>query len=64
MHLSRGGEGVTQFIAYNRTRPPSLDPTVGILINVSEDHLDRHGTLEHYAAVKERLIAGPERARR
>ena len=39
---------------------PSLDPTVGILINVSEDHLDRHGTMEHYAAVKERLVAGVE----
>ncbi|MFN5721946.1 MAG: Mur ligase family protein, partial [Bradyrhizobium sp.] len=29
-----------------------------ILINISEDHIDRHGTLEHYAAVKERLVAG------
>ncbi len=36
----------------------SLDPSVGILINLSEDHLDRHGTMEHYAAVKERLVAG------
>jgi UDP-N-acetylmuramoylalanine--D-glutamate ligase len=25
---------------------------------VSEDHIDRHGTLEHYAAVKARLVAG------
>jgi len=37
---------------------PTLDPSVGILINVSEDHLDRHGTLQHYAAIKERLVAG------
>src|SRR5690242_5974240 len=37
---------------------PSLDPTVGILINISEDHIDRHGTLDNYAAVKERLVAG------
>src|SRR6266567_1800166 len=37
---------------------PSLDPTVGILLNVTEDHLDRHGTLRNYAAVKERLVAG------
>lgn len=36
----------------------SLDPSVGVLINVSEDHLDRHGTLAHYAAIKERLVAG------
>jgi UDP-N-acetylmuramoylalanine--D-glutamate ligase len=40
---------------------PSLDPRVGVLINISEDHLDRHGTLAHYAAVKERLVAGVPR---
>jgi UDP-N-acetylmuramoylalanine--D-glutamate ligase len=28
------------------------------LINLSEDHLDRHGTMAHYAEVKERLVAG------
>lgn len=37
---------------------PTLDPAVGILLNVSEDHLDRHGTFENYAAIKERLVAG------
>ena len=37
---------------------PGLDPSIGILINLSEDHLDRHGTMEHYAAVKARLISG------
>jgi UDP-N-acetylmuramoylalanine--D-glutamate ligase len=37
---------------------PSIDPTIGILINLTEDHLDRHGTMDIYAAVKERLIAG------
>jgi UDP-N-acetylmuramoylalanine--D-glutamate ligase len=37
---------------------PSLDPSVGILINLTEDHLDRHGTMANYGAVKERLIAG------
>ncbi len=35
---------------------PSLAPTVGVLLNISPDHLDRHGTLENYAAIKERLI--------
>ena len=39
---------------------PSLAPTIGILINLTPDHLDRHGTMEHYAAVKERLVAGAE----
>ncbi|MBV9524016.1 MAG: UDP-N-acetylmuramoyl-L-alanine--D-glutamate ligase [Alphaproteobacteria bacterium] len=37
---------------------PSLDPSVGVLINLSEDHLDRHGTMENYAAVKARLVSG------
>jgi UDP-N-acetylmuramoylalanine--D-glutamate ligase len=40
---------------------PSLDPSIGILINLTEDHLDRHGTMAHYAAVKERLIAGVQK---
>ena len=36
---------------------PSLDPYVGILLNLTPDHLDRHGTMENYAAIKERLVA-------
>ena len=49
---------VVECSSYQIDLAPSLDPRVGILINVSEDHLDRHGTLDHYAAVKERLVAG------
>jgi UDP-N-acetylmuramoylalanine--D-glutamate ligase len=44
--------------SYQIDLAPTLDPSVGILINLSEDHLDRHGTMERYAAVKERLVAG------
>jgi UDP-N-acetylmuramoylalanine--D-glutamate ligase len=40
---------------------PSLAPSIGVLLNISPDHLDRHGTMEHYAALKARLV---ERARR
>jgi UDP-N-acetylmuramoylalanine--D-glutamate ligase len=49
---------VIECSSYQIDLAPSLDPSVGILINLSEDHLDRHGTMENYAAVKERLIAG------
>ncbi|TWB92082.1 UDP-N-acetylmuramoylalanine--D-glutamate ligase [Bradyrhizobium macuxiense] len=49
---------VIEMSSYQIDLAPSLDPSVGILINISEDHIDRHGTLEHYAAVKERLVAG------
>src|SRR6201994_376910 len=48
---------VIEMSSYQIDLTPSLDPTVGILINLSEDHIDRHGTLEHYAAVKQRLVA-------
>ncbi|MGO4872859.1 MAG: UDP-N-acetylmuramoyl-L-alanine--D-glutamate ligase [Roseiarcus sp.] len=41
---------------------PSLAPSVGALINVTPDHLDRHGTLEDYAAIKERVVARAEAA--
>ena len=41
---------------------PTLDPSIGILLNVTEDHLDRHGTLAHYAAIKERLVTGAQTA--
>ncbi len=43
---------------------PSLAPTIGVLLNVSADHLDRHGpgddpalAMRNYAAIKERLVA-------
>ncbi len=41
---------------------PSLAPSVGVLLNVSPDHLDRHGTMEAYAAIKERCVAQAGRA--
>jgi UDP-N-acetylmuramoylalanine--D-glutamate ligase len=41
---------------------PSLRPTIGVLLNISPDHLDRHGTMENYAAIKERLVAKAEMA--
>jgi len=49
---------VIECSSYQIDLAPSLDPSVGILINLSEDHLDRHGTMAHYAEVKERLVAG------
>src|SRR5262249_62013788 len=36
---------------------PSVDPSVAVILNVTEDHLDRHGTMANYAAIKARLGA-------
>ncbi|WP_454813387.1 UDP-N-acetylmuramoyl-L-alanine--D-glutamate ligase [Labrys neptuniae] len=49
---------VVECSSYQIDLAPSIDPSVAILLNVTEDHLDRHGTLEHYAAVKARLVEG------
>jgi UDP-N-acetylmuramoylalanine--D-glutamate ligase len=49
---------VIECSSYQIDLAPSINPSVGILINLSEDHLDRHGTMQHYADVKERLVAG------
>lgn len=33
-------------------------PDIGILLNISPDHLDRHGTLENYASAKMKMFQG------
>jgi UDP-N-acetylmuramoylalanine--D-glutamate ligase len=35
---------------------PGLKPDVGVLSNLSPDHIDRHGSMENYAAIKARLM--------
>ncbi len=51
---------VLEVSSYQIDLAPSLKPTVGILLNVSEDHLDRHGTMENYAALKTLVPASVE----
>jgi UDP-N-acetylmuramoylalanine--D-glutamate ligase len=51
---------VLEISSYQTDLAPSLKPTVGILLNVSEDHLDRHGSMENYAALKMLVPASVE----
>ncbi|KQS72638.1 UDP-N-acetylmuramoylalanine--D-glutamate ligase [Rhizobium sp. Leaf371] len=53
---------VVECSSYQIDLSPSLEPTAGILLNLTPDHIDRHGTMEHYAAVKERLVAASHTA--
>ena len=48
---------VVECSSYQIDLAPGLNPSVGILLNLTPDHIDRHGTMENYAAVKERLVA-------
>jgi UDP-N-acetylmuramoylalanine--D-glutamate ligase len=47
---------VIECSSYQIDLAPSIDPTIGIMLNVTPDHIDRHGTIEHYAAVKSRIL--------
>jgi UDP-N-acetylmuramoylalanine--D-glutamate ligase len=51
---------VLEISSYQVDLVPSLHASVGILLNVSEDHLDRHGTMENYAALKALVPAAVE----
>ena len=53
---------VVECSSYQIDLAPTLNPSAGILLNLTPDHLDRHGSMEHYADIKERLIAGSDTA--
>ncbi len=48
---------VIEMSSYQIDLSPTFRPDVGVLLNITPDHLDRHGSLEHYAGVKARLFA-------
>lgn len=58
---------VVEMSSFQIDLTPSLAPTIGVLLNLSPDHLDRHGppddadaAMRNYAAIKERLVVGAE----
>ena len=57
-----GRHYVVECSSYQIDLAPSINPTAGILLNLTPDHLDRHGTVQHYASIKERLVAGSDTA--
>jgi UDP-N-acetylmuramoylalanine--D-glutamate ligase len=52
---------VLEISSYQVDLAHSLHATVGVLLNVSEDHLDRHGAMENYAALKMLVPAAVEK---
>ena len=48
--------------SYQVDLAPSINASAGVLLNLTPDHLDRHGTMQHYASIKERLVAGADTA--
>ena len=60
--FAAGRHYVIECSSYQIDLAPSIDPSVGVLLNVTPDHLDRHGTIENYAAVKAGLVLGAKKA--
>jgi len=46
--------------ALDQGRVNGVEFSIAILTNLTRDHLDYHGTLEHYAKAKEKLFLRPE----
>jgi len=55
--LPAGGVYVLELSSYQLDLTFSLDCDVAILLNITPDHLDRHGSLAAYAAAKAQLFA-------
>ena len=47
---------VLEISSYQIDLSPGLKPDVTILTNITPDHIDRHGSMENYVAVKTRLL--------
>jgi UDP-N-acetylmuramoylalanine--D-glutamate ligase len=47
---------VLELSSYQIDLTPSVKPDVAVLINVTADHIDRHGTIENYANVKANIF--------
>jgi UDP-N-acetylmuramoylalanine--D-glutamate ligase len=53
---------VLEVSSYQVDLSPGLVPDVGVLSNITPDHIDRHGSLENYAAIKARLVKATARS--
>jgi UDP-N-acetylmuramoylalanine--D-glutamate ligase len=48
---------VLELSSYQLDLTPSCHPDVAVLLNITPDHLDRHGTMERYAQAKAGIFA-------
>ncbi|MGI9520204.1 MAG: UDP-N-acetylmuramoyl-L-alanine--D-glutamate ligase [Hyphomicrobiaceae bacterium] len=54
--LNRNRAYVIELSSYQIDLMPTLHPTVGVLLNISPDHIERHGTFAQYARIKGRVL--------
>ncbi len=54
--LADDGHYVIEYSSFQIDLTPTFDATAACLLNITPDHIDRHGSLEHYAEVKARIF--------
>ena len=54
--LPKGGIYVLELSSYQLELTPDLDLDVAVMLNITPDHLSRHGGLEGYVAAKKRIF--------
>ena len=47
---------VVELSSYQIEQSPELAPAIGVWTTLTPDHLERHGSLDHYRAIKRRLL--------
>ncbi len=48
---------VLELSSYQLDLTPNAAPNAAALLNITPDHIDRHGTIDHYCEVKSRIFA-------
>jgi UDP-N-acetylmuramoylalanine--D-glutamate ligase len=52
-----GAWSVLEVSSFQLETTESFHPRVAVILNITPDHLDRHGTFENYVAMKEKIFA-------
>jgi len=61
--VERFGNGdiiVAEVSSFQLETATTFKPKVGIILNITPDHLDRHGNMENYTKAKLKIVAGQE----
>jgi UDP-N-acetylmuramoylalanine--D-glutamate ligase len=54
---TEAGWSVLEVSSFQLETTESFHPHVAVILNITPDHLDRHGTFENYVAMKEKVFA-------
>lgn len=55
---AKDGTYVIEMSSFQIDLTPGWQARIALLLNITPDHLDRHGSMQNYAAIKARIFAG------